>query len=251
VKNLIKYILFVFVLVIAISANAQYKKPVQLRYTEYDLGKRLRFGFSLGFNTMDFKIKNGNSVEVSSNGNDTTQYFSDVSHLVPGFNVNAVSDFRLGDNIHLRFLPGYAFGQRNLNFFFPKDNLRYQLKIESSFIELPVSIKYSANRVSNVRPYLLVGGNYRIDLAASKKITFIREGSTVKEWMYLNKYDVYYELGYGFDLYLETFKLSIEFKYSVGLFNVLSNKHSDGATNLTESIDKMNSRLFIVAFHFE
>lgn len=233
-------------LAFALIANAQYKKPVKMNEPEYDTGKRLRFGFSLGFNTMDFKIKNGKGVEVSPNGKDTTQYFADVSHLIPGFNVNAIADYRLSENFHLRFLPGYAFGQRNLNFFYPDNNLHKQMKIESSFIELPFSIKYSAERVNNVRPYLIMGGNFRIDLAAYKKLN-IQEGVLLR----LTKADAYYEIGFGTDFFMNYFKFSIEFKYSVGILNVLSRDYADGAENYVQAIQMINSRLFVVAFHFE
>jgi len=232
--------------VFALSANAQYKRPPHLNEPDYDLGKRLRFGFSIGFNTMDFRIKNRKGIEVSPDLQDTTQYFADVSHLVPGFNVNIVTDFRLTENFHLRFLPGYSFGQRNLNFFYPENKLERQMKIESSFIELPLSIKYCANRVNNVRPYLLAGGNFRIDLASYKKLN-IKEGVLLR----LNKADAYYEIGFGTDFFLEFFKFSIELKYSVGVFNVLSRDYADGAENYVQAIEGINSRLFHISFHFE
>jgi hypothetical protein len=233
-------------LAFALSARAQYKKPIRLNYSDYDLGKRLRFGFSIGFNTMDFKIRNGKGIEVSPDLKDTTQYFADVSHLVPGFNVNAVADFRLSENFHLRFLPGYAFGQRNLNFFFPAEKLETQMKIESSFIELPVILKYSAERVNNVRPYLIMGGNLRLDLAAYKKLN-VQQGVLLR----LSKADMYYEIGFGTDFFLEYFKFSVEFKYSIGLLNVLSRDYADGAENYVQAIEKVNSRIFVIAFHFE
>ncbi len=233
-------------LVFAFSANAQYKRPAHLNEPDYDLGKRLRFGFSIGFNAMDFRIKNGKGIEVSPDLQDTTQYFADVSHLVPGFNVNIVTDFRLTENFHLRFLPGYSFGQRNLNFFYPENKLERQMKIESSFIEFPLSLKYSANRVNNFRPYLLAGGNIRVDLASYKKLN-IKEGVLLR----LNKADAYYEIGFGTDFFLEFFKFSIELKYSVGVFNVLSRDYADGAENYVQAIDGINSRIFHISFHFE
>lgn len=230
----------------ALSSNAQYKRPVHLNDPDYDLGKRLRFGFSIGFNTMDFKIKNGKGIEVSPDLKDTTQYFADVSHLVPGFNVNIITDYRLSENFHLRFLPGYSFGQRNLNFFFPEKNLERQMKIESSFIEFPLSIKYSAERVYNFRPYLIAGGNFRIDLATHKKLNF-DEGLLLR----LNKMDAYYEIGFGSDFFLQYFKFSIELKYSIGFFNVLSRDFTEGAENYVQAIETVNSRIFVIAFHFE
>jgi len=246
VIKLKKYVFFILMLLSVFAANAQYKRPVHLNEPDYDLGKRLRFGFSVGFNTMDFRIKNGRGIEVSPDLQDTTQFFTDVSHVSPGFNVNAVTDYRLTENFHLRFLPGYSFGQRSLNFFYPNDKLERQMKIESSFIELPLSLKYSANRVNNFRPYLLAGGNVRIDLAANKKLN-IAEGVLLR----LKRTDAYYEIGFGTDFFLEYFKFSIELKYSVGLFNVLSQDYEDGAENYVQAIDGIHSRIFHVSFHFE
>jgi hypothetical protein len=234
-----KYVILIFLLAIVLCANAQYKKPIRLNEPDYDLGKRLRFGFSLGLNTMDFKIKNGNKA---------TDTIADISHLTPGFSVNAICDFRLSENFHLRFLPGYSFGQRNLSFFNPDGSFLSKMTIESSFIELPVSIKYSVQRVNNVRPYLLLCENFRIDLASSKKNNDLNNNSGV---LYrLSKGDVYYEIGFGTDFFLEFFKFSLELKYSVGMFNVL-NRYPDNTDNYVKSIDKINSRLFIVSFHFE
>lgn len=235
---------------LVLTANAQYRKPVMFNDPEYDLGKRLRFGFSIGINTMDFTVKNSPGIEISKDLKDTTQYFADVNTLIPGFNVNAVVDYRLGENFHLRFLPGYAFGQRNLNFFYPDSKLQRQFIIESSFIELPLGVKYSAQRVSNARPYLLVGGNLRFDLAASKKVTF-ETGPGSEEWFQLSKGDIYYEIGFGYDFFLEYFKFSVELKYSAGVFNLLSPSYSPGAQNYKQTIDKINSQLIVVAFHFE
>ena len=240
-----KYILVLPFSLIGLCTVAQYKSPVILNDPEYDVGKRLRFGFSLGINTMDFTTRNGQEVEVSEDG-ETTQYFVDITHLIPGFNVNAVSDFRLTENFHLRFLPGYAFGQRDLNFFYPRDSLKKKLKIESSFIDLPLSIKYCAQRTNNVRPYLIAGGNFRIDLAAYKKLNPDED-----ILLRLIKGDVYWEVGFGIDFFLTYFKFSTEIKWSVGMFNVLSNDYAMGAENYVKAVDRINSQVFILAFHFE
>lgn len=233
-------------LFVVLSANAQYKKPIRLNEPDYELGKRLRFGFSLGLNAMDFRIKNGRGIEVSSDLKDTTQFFVDVSHPQLGFNVNAIADLRLTENFHLRFLPGYSFGQRDINFFYPENTVETKMKVESSFIELPLSIKYSADRISNFRPYLLAGTNLRIDLATNKSLN-IKDGILLR----LDKVDTYYEIGFGSDFFMEYFKFSIELKYSVGLFNMLSKDYAEGAENYVQAIDVINSRIFHVSFHFE
>ena len=124
---------------------AQFKPNPILNDPDYEREKRLRFGFSLGLNFMDFTVKS--SIEPHSVlGGDSTHFFVDNSHIIPGFNVNVVSDFRLVENLHLRFLPGLAFGQRDVSFYFPEDQKQTTMKLESSFIEIPLLLKYTARR---------------------------------------------------------------------------------------------------------
>lgn len=226
---------------------AQYRKPNILNDPDYDVGNPLKFGFSLGINIMDFDIKNSKKTETDQDG--TFQYFADVSHVSPGLNVNAICDLRLTENVHLRFLPGYAFGQRNLDFYRVTSDtifLETTMKMESSYIEFPLSIKYLSQRASNIRPYLIFGGNYRIDLAAYKRIK-IEKGVLVR----LEKSNLYYEVGFGIDFFLNYFKFSTEIKWSGGILNGLSNDYVEGAEKYRNAIDKLQSNLIVIAFHFE
>ncbi|MGE0077278.1 MAG: outer membrane beta-barrel protein [Bacteroidales bacterium] len=240
-------ILFLIITSISIL-QAQYRRPIILNDPDYDVSKPLRFGFSLGFNIMDLDVNNSNKTEIAEDGTEF-QYFADVTHINPGINVNAICDLRLTENIHLRFLPGYAFGQRNLDYYkveSDKTTLETTMTLESSFIELPLSIKYLSQRSSNIRPYLIFGGNYRIDLAAYKRLK-VEKGVLVR----LEKTDLYYEVGFGIDFFLNYFKFSTEIKWSAGLFNAMSNDYAEGAENYRYAIDKMQSRMIVIAFHFE
>ncbi|MFO7656744.1 MAG: PorT family protein, partial [Bacteroidales bacterium] len=70
-----------------------------------------------------------------------------------------------------------------------------------------------------------------------------------------------YEIGFGTDFYLEEFKFTIELKYSVGITNVLKRSLKDNGDGpvlppaefavYTNVIDRLNSRMFMVSFHFE
>ncbi|HOW21234.1 MAG: outer membrane beta-barrel protein [Bacteroidales bacterium] len=230
------------------AAQAQYRKPNILNDPDYDVGKPLRFGFSIGINIMDFDIKNSSVPELNADSSQF-QYFTEVTHINPGLNVNAISDLRLAENFHLRFLPGYSFGQRNLDFF-KVENGRVThettMDIESNFIDLPLGIKYLAERTSNIRPYLYVGGDYRIDLAAYKRLK-VEKGILVR----LQKQDFYYEFGFGVDFFFEYFKFSTEVKWSAGIGNVISSDYAEGAENYRYAVDAMNSRLIMISFHFE
>lgn len=216
----------------------------------------LHFGFSLGVNTMDFNIKHSKMAVDSG-------IYTEVSLLKPGFHVHALSNLRLAKNFDLRFTPGIAFGGiREINFISqnpsidPADN---PVKIESNFLEFPLLVKYKSKRFSNFRPYIIGGANMRVDLAATKKTW----GRSRKEnnLILIKPFDLYYEIGTGFDFYLEyKLKIALEFKYSVGVTNVLRTSiHKNGETIVpdprdaiyTNSIDRLLSRMFMITLHFE
>jgi hypothetical protein len=116
------------------------------------------------------------------------------------------------------------------------------MKIESTFLEFPLTLKYKAKRINNYRPYLVGGFNYRLDLAAQKAI---KEAEKPK--IRLEKNDLYYELGFGIDYYLPFFKFSTEIKYCVGLNNVIVPDRSQ----YTLCIEKLVSNIIEVSFYFE
>lgn len=222
---------------LTISAYAQLKPHPILNDPDYDFDKRLRFGFSLGVNFMDFQIVS-NPVQFDS-------LYVDNSRIYPGFNVNVVTDFRIVPTLHLRFLPGLAFGQRDL-YFYNKDEEVTTMQIESSFIEMPLMIKYAAVRKWNTRPYLIAGTNFRIDMAAYKKLN-IEEGVYIK----LIKGDIYYEFGFGLDFYLTYFKFSTELKFSSGFRNALGAFDEDQGSQYASAIHRLKSQLVTLSFHFE
>jgi len=220
--------------------------------------KWLHFGFSLGINTMDFNIRNSQMALDSG-------IYTEVSMLRPGFHVHALSNLRLADNFDLRFTPGIAFGGiREINYVVSGLNSNLidpddvPVRVESNFLEFPVLIKYKSVRLNNFRPYLIGGLNTRLDLAATKKTW----GRSRKEnnLVLVKPLDLYYEIGVGMDFYLQYFKFAVEFKYSVGLTNVLRTSiNRSGETIVppiedaifTNAIDRMYSRMFMITLHFE
>lgn len=244
-----------------ISLNAIAQKPkVQNDPTHDD--KPLHFGFSLGFNAMDFNIFPS---EIAGN----YVIVSDVAKLQPGFHVHALSNLRLGEYFDLRFLPGISFGgERHIEYIdktvtnqvnsqrIDPDDI--PVKIESNFLEFPLLIKYKSKRLNNFRPYLISGINTRVDLAGAKLDWGKKEEDPKKKNIVLLKLlDGYYELGVGTDFYLQYFKFGVELKYSWGFRNVLKTENRKGERPYpdiaiyTDVIEKLKSRMFLITFHFE
>jgi hypothetical protein len=245
-NRLIKYLFFILICLVSFSQSfAQFKPEPILNDPDFDIERRLRFGFSLGLNFMDFQVRSSAKQQVNFN-DETTQFFVDNSRIIPGFNVNVVSDFRFYNTFHLRFMPGLSFGQRNISFYYPDDNLETTMRIESSFIEMPLSIKYTAVRKTNTRPYLIAGTNFRIDMASYKRLS-PEDGIMLR----LVNGDFYYEFGFGLDYFLTYFKFSTELKYSVGFFNAFARDYVDEAVDFASSIDHLRSHVITLSFHFE
>lgn len=235
-----KFIYIVFSLVfflIHLSLSGQKQKPKNESW--YD-EKLIHFGFTLGFNAMDFNIT------PSQKYLESDSLYPEVSKLNPGINIQIVTDLRPAKYMDIRFLPGVSFGQRNIRFY--KNNVLYNdhQRLESSFLEFPLLLKLKGERLNNVRPYVIGGFNYRYDLAAKKdfddaKPVYIR----------IKKPDMYYELGGGLDFYLPYFKFSVELKMSNGMSDILVKEVSPKHPEYVNAIEKMKSQIWVISFHFE
>ena len=177
---------------------------------------------------------------------DSTSLYPEVSILNPGINIQIVTDLRASKYLDIRFLPGVSFGQRVVRYY--KNGVLYndQQKLESSFLEFPLLLKFKGARLNNVRPYVIGGLNYRYDLAGKKEFD-----AEKPVYIRLKRPDLYYEFGAGLDFYLTYFKLSIELKMSNGMGDVLINEPAPGHSEYFNAIDRMKSQIWVLAFHFE
>lgn len=232
---------FISLLVIFLLNNlllfGQKQKPKNESW--YD-EKTFHFGFSLGFNAMDFNLT------PSEKNFQTDSLYPEVSLLNPGINIQIITDFRPSNHVDIRFLPGVSFGQRVIRFYKNQVLINDQQKLESSFLEFPLLLKYKGDRMNNVRPYVIGGLNYRYDLAGKKEFDDAKP-----IYIRIKRPDLYYELGAGIDFYLTYFKLSVELKMSNGFGNVIVKEAAPGHPEYFRAIDKIKSQIWVLAFHFE
>jgi len=219
------------------NANSQIVKPHNL--PKYDV-MPLHFGMSLGFNYMDFTIRNSGMFLTSA----IDSIYSIENIPRPGFNINIVSTYQFHPLYAVRFLPGLNLGQRDLMYWVKSDSTYYKhtMMLESTYLDFPFLFQYKADRLNNFRPYLIAGGSFKIDLASQKTIK-PEERPKIR----LKRLSWYYEVGAGTDFFLQYFKFALELKYVVGVNNVL--KPDD--TQYTKSIHRMNSKMIILSMTFE
>lgn len=236
------------------QAEAQHRKVRNL--PGYD-DAPYHFGFILGMNEMLFTIRTNPGFQDVVYGPLTTpDLFSDSSHLMSiehspafGFTIGIVSNLRVSDNWDLRFVPSLSFGERDLNYVISthfegkNDLVNISKKVQSTFVEFPLTLKFKGTRYNNVRPYWIGGARYSLDLASDSKK---KEGNNNIN-IALERNDLYAELGAGIDFYTTFFKFGVEMKMAYGLKDILRRE----GNIYTSGIDRFNSKTFLLSFTFE
>lgn len=235
-----RHIVFLLLILVCFQLKAQIKTG-EINQPQVD-DKKFHFGFLLGMNEMDFGILNNLMLQPDGN-----VYLAEVSNLQPGFTVGIIGDLRLQRYFNLRTTPSIHFGSRILNYssfsstmpvIVPVD----QVNVNSVLLDVPLLLKFSAERHKNMRPYLITGAGMTFDLAKKETSPVI-----------LNSTDFYVTVGLGSDIYFPFFKLAPELKFSFGLSDILNKKIVE--TNLhpeyTHALDGLTSRLVILTFNIE
>jgi hypothetical protein len=182
-----------------------------------------------------------------------------VTHRTPGFTVGIIGSKRLGRYFDLRFIPSLSFSERRLNYDLMiesnngnKTPMSFYRSIGTTFVEFPINIKYRSKRYNNIGAYVFGGINPKLDLASQKdnKLTYINaQGETVEfiDNLVTKRFDLAGELGAGFDIYNQWFKMGIEVKMSYGMLDIVK----ADALIYTAPIDKLRNKMFQVSLLIE
>lgn len=200
-------------------------------------------GFSVGLHAQDLSFSHNGLMT-----DDGETWFMEQPSFSPGFCVNGLIDLRLNEYFSVRFTPGLYFGNREVtmvNTSGSADDVRLKQNIKSTFVVLPVDLKFAGQRYRNCRPYLIGGLMPAIDVA--KKRT---------DYLKLKSADLYLEVGFGCDFYLPYFKLNPEIKFCFGLTDVIKHDRPDlvddpGMMKITDSLKRATSQMVVLTFYFE
>jgi hypothetical protein len=224
-----KLVFILFIGFLSFELSAQQLNPL------YDLQK-IHFGFSIIGNSAKTKFT-------------TTQKFLDRDTLkvveglkFPGFGVGGLVNVRLAEYLDFRTMVNIQFVERHLDYHFSGGDIE-KVRISSTYMEIPVQIKYKSKRHKNSRLYLIAGGTYRYDFASDIET----ERSDTKPIVALYPNTFSYDLGAGFDFYFEFFKFSPEFRISNGLGNSLVKDPYIFAS----SLERISPKLLQFILHFE
>ncbi|PQB03421.1 PorT protein [Polaribacter filamentus] len=229
-----KLLLFGFFLMISAVFFAQ-KEPVENLPT-FDQ-RKLHFGFYLGINQNDFKLNLRNS---------TIQNADITVESSPGFNVGLITDFRLHKNLSLRFEPGLMTNSKKIYFnHLPtaQDSVR---EIGSTYLHVPLLLKFSTDRYKNIRPYLLAGVSYNYNFSSNED----NQDDNSSGQFRMKSNNFMYEVGLGIDIYLNFFKFSPSLRGVFAINNEIK-YDTDPNSQWTAPINFMGTRGLFLTFAFE
>ena len=202
--------------------------------------RRWHLGFSVGLNTMDFSFHHNGFVTEQGQ-----TWFMEQPSFSPGFCVNGLFSVRLNNYFSVRVTPGMYFGNRVVRFLDTTGGQEEKQDIKSAYLVLPVDLKFSSQRMHNIRPYMVAGVMPAFDVM-KKKTDFLRTNST----------DFMLSVGFGCDLYLPYFKLIPELKFCFGLSDALNHDRPDLVDDplragVSSSVKKATTKMVVLSFYFE
>lgn len=215
---------------------AQERKVQNKPYIDY---RRLHYGFFFGVHAQDLEFTNNGY--VTENGE---QWYADVASYSPGFSVGVLADLRINSILSLRLVPSLHFGSKTVIFREHSTGEQERQQMKTTYLSMPLEVKFTAERFNNYRPYIIAGISPMIDLTVKKQRPLL-----------VKSFDTMLEFGLGCDFYLPFFKLNPEIKFAFSLLDILEKDRSDlldkDYEKFTKAIDKTVAKMVVLSFYFE
>jgi len=228
-------LLFVLIFFFGLTtAQAQlFSKEKVLNKENFDK-KRWSWGYYLGLNTYDFQIKykdQGEDIDVGKS---------------PSFNVGLIGNLRINNYLDLRLEPGVVFSNRTLTFpNFTEENDRLR-EVNSSYIYIPLLLKFSSKRINNFKPFIVGGAAVSHNLSSNEDNPQDNSAGQFR----LKTQNYYLDIGFGIDFYFDYFKFTPSIRGVFGMGDELV-RDDDPNSAWTSNIESMKTRGIFLNFTFQ
>lgn len=241
VFSFMRIALVFLVVFVSYSTFSQKEKPQN--YRRFD-ERTLHFGFMLGINTSDF------TTYPVLNAYEQYGLKSLVSKSQPGGQVGIVSTLKLGTPVvRLRFLPTLSFQERVLSYTYENSDpaatkdIFNEERVNSTNLDFPLMFQFRTIRLNNFASYVLLGGQYTIDLQSQEKAS----QNFIDPFIKIKKHDLHGQVGGGVEFFAPYFKFGIELKFSHSFYN----SFIQDQTPISKPIDALYNRVWWISFIFE
>ena len=186
------------------------------------------FGYYLGANYNTFSYE----INTKARFNDSKKFLIS-NHF--GFEVGMLVNVRLHKLLDIRLSPGVSYFQRDLiysneilesykktyPFIEVNDTIR---QVNSTYLNMPLAIKFNAIRLYNYRPYLITSVCYSYDFSSNQD----SQSDNFQKVFRTAAHRFSYGFGFGIEFYCLYFKMSTQINTSFGLNNVLIKDGKEG-----------------------
>lgn len=200
--------------------------------------KLYHFGINLGLNNSHFSFTHHPQF-LSSSINDSIAVIESVNSI--GINLAWLVNLNLNKHWDIRTYPlNLTFSEKSFEYTMTKfdpllgESKITEKKVQSITLSLPILIKFSSDRIGNMKVFTTLGGRIDYDLAsnANKK--------NADELIKLKAFDYSIEGGLGFHIYFPYFVLSPELRVNWGLSNL---HQRNSGLRFSSNVDQIYSRM--------
>lgn len=235
---------FVALVIFAICPQRHFAQERKVQNRPYIDMRRWHYGFLFGMHSQDLEFVHNGYQHQLEEGTTLESWYADVAAYSPGFSVGVLGELYLTEYLALRIIPTMHFGDKQVHLRDQFSGIVVNQTMKSTYLSVPVDVKYAAQRFNNYRPYLVAGVAPMVDLTQKKQKPLL-----------LQRFDCALEVGFGCDFYLPFFKLIPELKFCFGLVDLLVKDRSDlidkNLLKYTQSLDGVSSRMVVLTLYFE
>jgi len=224
----------ILILILSVNNSQAQRRDIVEYHQNWD-EQVVFWGYYIGINKKDYKIS----------------YLTTTPNIVvtasAGFNVGLIGDLKLHNNISLRLEPGLSSNTKTLAFTHINGGAKESIReVNSTYLRIPLLLKFNTNRLNNIRPYLIGGVSYDYNFSSNQD----NPDDNYEGEFRMKKNNFTYEIGAGIDIYLPYFIFSPSIR---GVFAINDELIRDKNSNSpwTGAVDYFGTRgVFInLAFH--
>ena len=200
--------------------------------------RRSYLGFRLGVHTSDLRLdSHGGSLSSGE------RLWADTPNYQPGFHVGIIGGWVMTPGWELRLSPSLLLGSVPIAYTDGEKQVE-QYTLRAHAIQLPLEVKWGAERWGNYRPFVSAG-----------VFTSMHLGGKQGDLLRLRPLDFGLTIGGGCDIYFAYFKLSPQLVYYHGLVDVIRHQRldlrEDHRYRYTEAIRAAHGRALMLTLSFE
>lgn len=192
------------------------------RHLEYYDDKPIHYGILFAVPMTRYNIRHSDSFATTDSAYLIQSPLKGAFRM--GFTINAY----LNERFDIRTTPSVSLYEREVKYSYPNSPDKTD-KRESTWLEIPLLVKYKSKRRVNTRMYMIAGVTMGIETNVKRS----RGGAGSTGRLDTQTSDFTLDYGVGYERFFEFFKFAPELRFSHGLKNVFQGSANSGINRLT------------------